>query len=254
MIIREADDGLILIRQTEHARLCGLMASDWGASGFAAPAPLEPLVVAAREHDNGWKEWEDAPRLNRETNRPHTYIDIPIDQHLAIYRRGIARVLVHDPYAGVMVSLHGSLLYSRFRIDQAGAADFLSEQQAMRDRLIEQLAEDPRYADHCELETLMANRDLLFGWDALSLFLCHGEAWEKNLEFPTGRGPERTPVRVTQRDGRWQLDPFPFRAPLAISIATVALDGAPFESEGAMRQALRSAAPRVINVAIEPSE
>lgn len=253
MITREADDRLILIRQTEHARLCGVMASRWGASGFASPEPLEPLTIAATEHDNGWQEWEDAPHLNRETHRPHTYIDIPIDQHLAIYRRGIARTLVLDPYAGVMVSLHGSLLYSRFREDQPGAADFLSEQQALRERLIEQLAEDHRYADYCDSETMTANRDLLFGWDALSLFLCHGEAWEDSLEFPTGRGPERARVRITQRDGRWRLDPFPFREPLAISIATVALESVRFESAGQMREALQQAAPGVVNVRIEPS-
>lgn len=254
MIIREADDRLILIRQTEHARLCGVMARSWGASGFPTPQPIEPLTLAAKEHDNGWKEWEDAPRLNPETHRPHTYIDIPIDQHLAIYRRGIARALVHDPYAGLMVSLHGSLLYSRFRRDQPGAADFLSEQQAMRERLIEQLARDPRYSDYCDTETLTANRDLLFGWDALSLFLCHGKAWEESLEFPTARGDERAPVTIAQRDGRWQLDPFPFREPLAISITTVALVSSHFESEREMREVLQQATPGAINVRIAPSD
>nr|NIN11994.1 DUF3891 family protein [Gemmatimonadales bacterium]NIN49152.1 DUF3891 family protein [Gemmatimonadales bacterium]NIP06616.1 DUF3891 family protein [Gemmatimonadales bacterium]NIS66348.1 DUF3891 family protein [Gemmatimonadales bacterium] len=86
----------------------------------------------AAEHDNGWKEWEDTPRLNPQTLRPHSYSDIPVDQHLEIYRRGIERTARRDRYAGLMVSLHGSLLYSRYRSGQPGAAQFLAEQEARR--------------------------------------------------------------------------------------------------------------------------
>src|SRR3972149_138763 len=114
MIIRADDRGLMLIRQTEHARLCGEMARSWGNEHFEPVEPLERVAWAAAEHDNGWAEWEEAPRLNPETRRPCTYTDIPIDQHQEIYRRGIGRAIAHDRYAGLLVSLHGSLLFSRF--------------------------------------------------------------------------------------------------------------------------------------------
>ncbi len=132
MIIRESARGLVLIRQTEHARLCGVMAQAWGNERFEPPRPLDAMRNAAAEHDNGWKEWEDTPRLNPQTLRPHSYSDIPVDQHLEIYRRGIERTARRDRYAGLMVSLHGSLLYSRYRSGQPGAAQFLAEQEARR--------------------------------------------------------------------------------------------------------------------------
>lgn len=250
MIIREREHGLTLIRQTEHARLCGVMAEHWGASGFAEPEPYEPLVRAAAEHDNGWREWEDAPRINPDSGRPYTYIDIPIDQHLAIYRRGIARALVEDPYTGVMVSTHGSLLYSRFREGQPGASDFIAEQLSLRERLLPELADDPRYADHCDAGTLAANRDLLFGWDALSLFLCHGEAWLETLEFPTGSTPERVELAVRATDGGWSLEPWPFRQSLDLTISTIELDGERFEDQEALDRALKGARPGEIRTVI----
>lgn len=253
MIIRETAKGLTLIRQAEHARLCGVMAEAWGAGGFEAPQPREAVVLAAAEHDNGWKEWESTPRLNPETRRPFTYMDIPIDQHLAIYRRGIARALVLGAYAGLLVSLHGSLLYSRFRRGQPGATSFLAEQKALRERLTEELRRDPRYADHCDSEAVTANRDLLFGWDALSLFLCHGQAWEDHLDFPPSRGSERRPVGVEGGADRWTLQPYPFRGPLTLSIYVTEIAAKGFEDEGALRAALTAARSGQIDVTIEPA-
>src|SRR3972149_5401342 len=122
MIIRADDRGLMLIRQTEHARLCGEMARSWGNEHFEPVEPLERVAWAAAEHDNGWAEWEEAPRLNPETRWPCTYTDIPIDQHQEIYRRGIGRAIAHDRYAGLLVSLHGSLLSCRLRAGAPGRA------------------------------------------------------------------------------------------------------------------------------------
>jgi len=196
------------------------------------------MVSAAAIHDNGWREWEDAPRLNPETRRPYTYIDIPIAQHLAIYRRGIARALVEDSYTGLLVSMHGSLLYSRFRQGQPGAADFLAEQRALRERLLDELCAEPRYAAHCDEHTITRNRNLLFGWDALSLFLCHGRAWEESLDFPRPGSSGSTTVAVRGDERRWRLNPFPFREPLHLSIATLDLDAVGFKDQAELNDAL----------------
>lgn len=75
MIIRADEGGLTLIRQTEHARLCGDMARAWGIDGFEPVQPLEAVTWAAAEHDNGWAEWEDTPQLNpRTVGLTHTSI------------------------------------------------------------------------------------------------------------------------------------------------------------------------------------
>lgn len=251
MIVRE-DDGLLFIRQTEHARLCGVMARAWGDGGFEPARPAELVALAAAEHDNGWAEWEDAPRYNPETGLPYTYVDIPIEQHLEIYRRGIERAVRRHAYVGVLVSLHGSLLYSRFRPDQPGTSEFLAEQRELRDRLIDRLrAADPALRDHCSERVLRTNRDLLFGWDALSLFLCHGSAWLDAIEVPADYAGRRTEIRVEDAEAGLQLSPYPFReSPLELSIAARRTEATEFGDERAMQRALAEAEEAQLQVTL----
>jgi hypothetical protein len=242
VIIRADDRGLTLIRQTEHARLCGEMARSWGNEQFAPVEPLDRVAWAAAEHDNGWAEWEEAPRLNAKTGRPYSYADIPIDQHREIYRRGIGRAIAHDRYVGLLVSLHGSLLYSRFRSGQPGAQDFLEEQQSVQRRLMDEMRTDPAVRSFCEEPRLSTNRDLVFGWDTLSLFLCHGTAWADQLELPGDYHGRRVRVAVARRKARWILDPYPFRiTPLILSAAALRTERTRFADESELCEAFDAA-------------
>lgn len=252
MIIRVSERGLTLIRQTEHARLCGVMARAWGNDRFHPPEPRTPMLRAAAEHDNGWEEWEDAPRLNPETRRPYSYIDIPVDQHLEIYRRGIAHAVGLDPYVGVIVSLHGSLLYSRFRAGQPGAAQFLAQQERLRSRLIQKLAKDPSRGPYARRAVLAVNRDMLFGWDVLSLLISHGAAWQNTIVCPTDYDGNKARVKVGGGGERWWLDPFPFREPLELSISVSEIDAKTFTDQNELREALGGAHRRELIAVIEP--
>lgn len=255
MIIRADDRGLMLIRQTEHARLCGEMARSWGNEHFEPVEPLERVAWAAAEHDNGWAEWEEAPRLNPETRRPCTYTDIPIDQHQEIYRRGIGRAIAHDRYAGLLVSLHGSLLYSRFRSGQPGAQDFLEEQRSVQRRLVDAMRADPALRSFCEEPRLSTNRDLVFGWDTLSLFLCHGAAWLDYLELPADYHGRRVRVAVERRKEGWILDPYPFRTtPLVLSAAALRTERTHFAGESEFREALDASTKAGLDFVIEAAE
>ncbi len=252
MIIRDSERGLTLIRQTEHARLCGVMAHAWGNDRFQPPEPRIPVIEAAAEHDNGWQEWEDAPRLNPESRQPYSYLDIPVDQHLEIYRRGIARAVSRDPYVGLIVSLHGSRLYARFRAGQPGATEFLSQQESLRDRLIQGLASDPGLEPYTRPDVLEVNRDLLFGWDVLSLLISHGAAWQSTVVCPTDYEGNRVEVTVGGGGERWQLNPFPFREPLELSVAVAEIGAKSFADQEALREGLEGARRRKLEVVIEP--
>jgi hypothetical protein len=252
MIIRADAGRLTVIRQTEHAHLCGAMARAWGTGSFEPVEPLERVAWAAAEHDNGWAEWEDAPRLNPKTRRPYTYIDIPIDQHLEIYRRGISRAIARDRYAGLLVSLHGSLLYSRFRSGQPGAAAFLAEQGALHRRLLDELRADPVLRPFCEEPVLTINRDLLFAWDTLSLFLCYNAAWVDHLELPCDYCGGTIRAAVRRRGEGWVLDPYPFRSsPLTLSAAARRTARTEFRAESELREALERAEETQLTFMIE---
>ncbi len=78
----------------------------------------------------------------------------------------------------LLVSLHGSNLYGRFRgdPDAAGglAATFLAEQDAFQAGLIESLHHDPMYAGFVANDVISRNQQLVALWDRLSLNLCWG--------------------------------------------------------------------------------
>lgn len=247
MIVREEEKAIVLIGQPDHARICGVMARAWGREPFARVEPLEPVALAAAEHDNGWADWEAAPRLNPETGRPYTYSDIPIEPHLEIYRRGIARMVERDPYAGLLVSLHGTLLYSRFRSGQPGAGEFLDEQIATQYRLIDTLCADPALAKGCVPERLKTNRDLVFAWDTLSLIFCLDHAFVDRIEVPTDYAGARAEGTLRRAGRRWILDPYPFtKSPLVFRVPARRLVGMRFEDEPAFRRAFAEARPTVL--------
>lgn len=242
MIIRADGRGLTLIRQTEHAHLCGEMTEAWGNEGFEPVRPLGAVALAAAEHDNGWAEWENTPRLNPETGRPYTYIDIPIDQHQEIYRRGITRVIARDRYAGLLVSFHGSSLYSRFRSGQPGAKEFLEEQRGVQHLLLDAMRVDSGLRAFCEERVVTTNRDLVFAWDTLSLFLCHDDAWMDFLVSPCDYSGGRTRMAVARQGDAWVLDPYPFRVtPLALFAKALRTDRTEFEDDADLRTALEDA-------------
>lgn len=157
-----------------------------------------------------------------------------------------------DPYVGLIVSLHGSLLYSRYRAAQPGAAEFLAEQEALRSRLIEGLARDPNLARHTGEDALGINRDMLFGWDVLSLFVSHGSAWQDTFVCPTDYAGGRAQVKVRGGGERWWLEPFPFRAPLELSIAVTETADREFRDQDTLRQALVEGRRRQLTITLEP--
>src|SRR5260370_7378343 len=115
MIVQEQGDQLILIRQTDHAILSGFFAREWGNELFKRPGPFESVRLAAAEHDNGWGEWELQPQIDPKTRLPYSFMSLATEAHIALYQRGIERVVKIERYAGVLVSLHVSQLYDRAR-------------------------------------------------------------------------------------------------------------------------------------------
>jgi hypothetical protein len=205
MIVRDAGDAWQIVLQTDHADLSGAFARQW-ADG---PTSSDSLVVAAKRHDDGWAVWERAPMVDRETAKPLNFLDVQILAHLAFYRACIASVTEEDPYAGLLVSMHGAGIYrQRYGLDPglslthadevAEQVDaFVAEQEEGYGARIAALAvsDDERWRSY----------ELLQIYDRLSLYFCMRdvEAGE-TAEFQGHRLEPVAPWRV-------RMDPFPFR-------------------------------------------
>jgi len=254
MILQERGEDLLVIRQTDHAVLAGFLARQWGNDLFRRPEAFESFCLAVREHDNGWGEWELAPQIDPKTRVPYTFMSIPTEEHVALYQRGIERVVQVDRYAGLLVSLHCAGLYDRSRATIPGfsakyvkstesrvVSEFLQSLKLQQLRLKVDLRGNPATKRLTEEKPLETNAAALEALDRLSLYFCmnslegatidnvplyvHQESPNQVNPNPVNTNPESR----EQGSVDWELrpmggnsvvlSPYPFRKnPLPISI------------------------------------
>ena len=230
MIIRRDGEGLLAIAQPDHARLAGVFAESWrgGAGGS--------LVAASHHHDDGWIDWEKAPTIDDE-GRPHDFLTIPMDDRVAVYRRGIDLLATTDRAAGLLTSLHfGRLLAEGLgaleRDARRTAEDFLAEQSTWEARTWRQVGEP---------EGVEADYRVLRAVDYLSLLLCM-----RPLDQLDAASVMTMTLRVEGQ--RVTLDPYPFDTDeLAVGVAARVLTATTFDSDEAYRSALAGASVRALN-------
>ncbi len=205
MIVRDAGSSWQIVYQTDHADLSADFARAWADTG----PRHESLILGTERHDDGWAVWEQAPTIDA-GGRPVTFIDVPIPIHIAFYRAAIAAATEDDPYAGMLVSMHGVGIYKqRFGTDptlkeshepdvQAVVEAFVVEQEAgwPARRAAVGAAEDESFADYFRLQL----------YDRLSLYFCMRdvETTGEAVELAGHRLESLAPWRV-------RMDPFPFR-------------------------------------------
>ncbi len=218
MLVRDAGDAWQIVLQTDHADLSAQLAAAWGGPGFARPEPYEPLLRAARRHDDGWATWEQAPRLDHD-GAPQSFVTVPAPVHLAFYRAGVECVAEDDPAAGLLVSMHMSGLYrQRYDVMPSPVRELPEDVRDLVDAFVEQ-EEDRQVALRRMLDADEAWRwtsyALLQVFDVVSLYFgladvetgvggaCEG--------VPTADGKD--PVRIAIEPlGPWRVrfDPYPF--------------------------------------------
>lgn len=107
MIVCDVGDRWQIVLQTDHADLSGEIARRWKHRTNRT----DSLVTAAERHDDGWAVWEQSPMCDPTSGRPLNFLDVGVLAHLAFYRAGIAAISEQDPYAGLLVSMHGAGIY-----------------------------------------------------------------------------------------------------------------------------------------------
>ena len=204
MLVRDAGEAWQIVLQTDHADLCAELARAWRPR----PEPFGSVLTATERHDDGWAVWEQAPLVEPETGRPLNFLDVPVPAHLTFYRACIAAVSDQDPYAGLLISMHGAGIYrQRYGTDLAlsltraaevaeQVEEFVAEQEASHPVRLAATghSDDERWADY----------HLLQLYDRLSLYFCmrdveNGESWEIGDYRLAPLGPWRVTV-----------DPYPF--------------------------------------------
>lgn len=112
MLVSRRNGRLFLVTHPEHARLAGELGRWWGNDRFEPPAHRDALVTAAGHHDDGWEELDGAPAYSAEHERPAHFLELPLEQTVGPYERGVDGVYERDAHAAALVSMHWAGLYS----------------------------------------------------------------------------------------------------------------------------------------------
>ena len=222
MIVRRDGDGWIVIRQMDHATHCGKIARAWRDGPFGGPGSVSAsLEKAAGFHDLGWTDVDMKVELNPD-GTPLNFTQIDERRHTEFYSAAVREIASTDPYAGYLVSLHATGLYSR-RFGWAGLKPvdwtaigphgraLLEREKAFRAELVKVI--EP---EQVEFENAWRDYMLLETFDFLSLLTCFGLASDGCGPVPTLPGQwENLQVR---RLGPFEVEisPFPFAAALEV--------------------------------------
>lgn len=218
MLYRQDSTGLIMIGQPSHAWVAGQLARAWGNEHFGDVAPWEEVCLAAEQHDLAHALWERIPRLNPQTGRPYSFLDMPADMRLTLVSSASALLMMQSRYGAPLVSLHFTGLYETYDLRRASGEeeqamrDFLAREDAFQQQMLVSLRDDPTYAPYATAEMVTRNRHLLRTWDALSLALCFGlEPRKVFSHVPTNSGETTlTVTRVEDDPTKGTVDPWPF--------------------------------------------
>lgn len=200
MIVYDEGPALLLITQPDHAHFSGELLSLWRADGLPESPRREEILFAAREHDNGWREADAAPRCDPGTGRPYDFLGIPRDLRIEIWKLGTARFAASHPYAARLIVRHAATLH-RDRRGEPAWDEFLS----YLDELEEGLAAEIGVSE----EDLAADYRLLDISDWVSLAACN--RWRDPFA--------RHGVAGQFADGTVRLAPFPLAGATTFQVA-----------------------------------
>jgi hypothetical protein len=161
MLIRDDGDTWTCIAQPAHAWVAGQLARAW------APALPDPVVLAIEQHDLAWAELDRRPPLHAPARRAASFYEVDLDRRLALWAHVADRVVMADPYAAVLVSMHATNIHTRY--GRTHPEEFLAAQRTDQDALIARLP-------HASREQAERDADTCFRIDAISLQVCGSDA------------------------------------------------------------------------------
>jgi hypothetical protein len=254
LLVRDAGDVWQVVLQTEHGELAGKFARAWAPR----PEPFESLLTVARRHDDGWFVWERGPTLDPD-GRPANFLDVPVLLHLSFYRAAIAAVTAEDPYAGLILSMHGAGIYKfRYGLQSDLKMRFVDEAaEDARAFIAEQEDSFPRRLEHLGIDEDEAWRGyhLLQVWDRLSLYACL-----RDLDAGVAETIPAVPSDGNQVElrieplgpGRVTVEPWPFdEATLELSFERRSVPKQAWEDDAAFRASFFAAPTETAVIALE---
>jgi hypothetical protein len=220
MLVIDQGETLRLITQNDHARLARQVIALWRKGGLLEHPQRREILFAVGEHDNGWREADAVPLVDRSNGRPHDFRSYPDDDRIAIWCRGVDRHAATRPIAALLIAHHAEALHS----DRRGRTlwkPFFDHLENLRSDLFDRCQRDPRSLDR--------DYEFLAFADSLSLGAC-GVWSERTLSW---RG-----YTARFQPGGISIDPFPLAGPTTLSVPSRTLPNRRFAGEADLGEEL----------------
>ncbi len=236
MVVREDPDSaaVLCIPQSQHAAVAGQMAAAWGNDTFPTPEPRAEVLEAATRHDDGMDDFDAEPEIDPDTGLPRDFMRMPLPVWLECWRRGPALVAEDSPYAGILVSLHGTGLLGYRGLDDPDearmATEWLAEQEELREEWAGDVERQPDVAPGLGGAALERNRALIWAWDAMSLGVCVPRLPGAYDDVPSAEGSVR--IEFEETEERREGDPFTGRRTITVDPWPFAGDVVELEAHG----------------------
>ncbi|HEY7556505.1 MAG TPA: DUF3891 family protein [Candidatus Binatia bacterium] len=238
------DSRTILALQIDHSRVAGYLAAHWGNQDFDRPQPYSSVVLAAGEHDIGWWEWEMCPSTLNDKGYPLDYHDGSLKYlgqlRLDFYKNAVDRVTQRDPYAAMLMAMHGVALmnagYGKYAYPPDRTSDprvkaYVDDQEAVRLKLLAQLRQSEQFKKYTSDEHVWTNYEYMEVFDQLAQFICNRYPLNSkarklgptntlnDVDIPTKHGQRPAKISIdTVAESKAVLRPYPFDMdPLPVS-------------------------------------
>lgn len=235
MIVVPESATLRLVTQPDHAHLAGELLSLWRAGGLPDHPRRADLLFAAREHDNGWREADAAPRWDAGHGLPHDFLTLPRRERIEIWERGPCRFAAERPYAALLVARHALNLFRdrRGEEDWDGLLDFLGD-----------FAEGLLAETGATREELEADYPLIDLADLISLTAC------TRRSEPLERYGTR--IEPGPESGELRLEPFPLAGATTFRVPCRRIPRRDYRGDADLGGELAAARWEEMNVRIAP--
>ena len=199
-----------------------------------------------------------------EQGAPIPFTRTPREFRSTFYGKGIDNVVARDPYAGLVVSMHGvGLPQKRYGTmltmvdrDDPYSQKFIAEREPTHKEMIDKLSRMEQYAGLTSRERIWHNYLLMQVFDRLSLFFCSNfditavaaaGAHTKEGKAYYGATIQPTPLKPGDEQGQIQLrvingqtvvvDPYPFdESPLRVSVRAKLIPKIKYKSQEEFRE------------------
>lgn len=232
MIVRDEGETLLLITQPDHARLAEQIVAAMRSEPVLDSNDRPVILLATREHDNGWLEVDAEPVVDPATGWPQDFLKGSVGEKHELWMRAIGRAARMDIRAGALTAEHALTVHS-YRYTTAQWQPFFDSMTAMRDDLLQQAG----LLTGAARQTFDAQYRCVRLADAFSLQFCNG--W---------KGPDAMLDYQAAMEGDVLLiSPDPFGgSTVTLRVLGRRIPARRYQDDGDLRSAIADAAPFVV--------